>query len=239
MKKYETIIFDLDDTLIDNNQSVKYAFNRLIQQLGIEFTEELFEKWKKFDTSYWHEWESGKIVIPNSIKTLEDKITYLRANRFIKFFRDLKIDPKVAKELNNTYCNMLGVNIVEINNARKVLQELNSQYKIFIGTNGPKKAAIHKLEKARLSPYVSGIISSEEVGYPKPMPEFFQFLLNKVQIKDKNKVLLVGDSLTTDILGGINNGIDTCWFNPNNIPIDERYHPTMSINQLLELKEKL
>ena len=59
MSKYETLIFDLDDTLIDNNQSIKYAFTIMINELGLEYNDELFSKWKIFDTAYWHTWVSG------------------------------------------------------------------------------------------------------------------------------------------------------------------------------------
>lgn len=239
MSKYETLIFDLDDTLIDNNLSIKYAFTIIINQLGIEYSDDLFFKWKKFDTAYWHTWESGNMIIPDSIKTLEDKIIYLRSNRFVIFFKELKIDFETAVAINELYCSMLGVNIVEIENACKLLQELNSDYEIIIATNGPKDAAINKLEKAKLKSYISSIICSEEIGFSKPMPEFFNFLYDKTQNKDKNKMLLIGDSLTTDILGGMNNGIDTCWFNPNNNSLPEEYCPTMTINRLLQLKKKI
>lgn len=239
MSKYETLIFDLDDTLIDNNLSIKYAFTTIINQLEIEYSDDLFFKWKKFDTAYWHTWESGNMIIPDSIKTLEDKITYLRANRFVIFFKELKIDFETAVAINELYCSMLGVNIVEIENACKLLQELNSDYEIIIATNGPKDAAINKLEKAKLKSYISSIICSEEIGFSKPMPEFFNFLYDKTQNKDKNKMLLIGDSLTTDILGGMNNRIDTCWFNPNNNSLPEEYCPTMTINRLLQLKKKI
>lgn len=239
MSKYETLIFDLDDTLIDNNLSIKYAFTTIINQLEIEYSDDLFFKWKKFDTAYWHTWESGNMIIPDSIKTLEDKITYLRANRFVIFFKELKIDFETAVAINELYCSMLGVNIVEIENACKLLQELNSDYEIIIATNGPKDTAINKLEKAKLKSYISSIICSEEIGFSKPMPEFFNFLYDKTQNKDKNKMLLIGDSLTTDILGGMNNGIDTCWFNPNNNSLPEEYCPTMTINRLLQLKKKI
>ncbi len=239
MSKYETLIFDLDDTLIDNNQSIKYAFTIMINELGLEFSEELFSKWKKFDTAYWHVWESGNMIIPDSIKTLEDKITYLRANRFVLFFKELGLDFNSAVNLNELYCSMLGVNIIEIENANKLLQGLYSNHEILIATNGPKEAAINKLEKAKLKSYISSIVCSEEVGFSKPMPEFFEFLYNTTKNKDKSKMLLIGDSLTTDILGGMNNGIDTCWFNPNNCPLPEEYSPTMTINKLLQLKKKL
>ena len=179
------------------------------------------------------------MIIPDSIKTLEDKIIYLRSNRFVIFFKELKIDFKKAVAINELYCSMLGVNIVEIENACKLLQELNSDYEIIIATNGPKDAAINKLEKAKLKSYISSIICSEEIGFSKPMPEFFNFLYDKTQNKDKSKMLLIGDSLTTDILGGMNNGIDTCWFNPNNNSLSEEYCPTMTINKLLQLKKKI
>lgn len=239
MSKYETLIFDLDDTLIDNNQSIKYAFTIMINELGLEYNDELFSKWKKFDTAYWHTWESGNMIIPDSIKTLEDKITYLRVNRFILFFKELELKFNSAVTLNELYCSMLGVNIVEIENAGKLLQELYHHHEILIATNGPKEAAINKLEKAKLMSYISSMVCSEEIGFSKPMPEFFDCLYNKTQNKDKSRMLLIGDSLTTDVLGGMNNGIDTCWFNPNNSSLPEEYCPTMTINKLLQLKKKL
>lgn len=239
MSKYKTLIFDLDDTLINNNESIKYAFAIIINKLGLEYSENLFLKWKKFDDAYWATWESGEMIIPESIKTLEDKITYLRANRFLLFFSNIDLDFNSAIKLNELYCGMLGVNIVEVENAEKLLQELYPNYEILIATNGPKKAADNKLEKAKLKTYISSIICSEEIGFSKPMPEFFDFLFSKTQNKDKDKMLMIGDSLTTDVLGGINNGIDTCWFNSNNDPLPKAYCPTMTINKLMELKKKL
>lgn len=238
MQKYESLIFDLDDTLIDNNQSIKYAFEVIVNQLGLICNDELFEKWKRFDTTYWHNWESGKMIIPD-FKNLEEKITYLRANRFMIFFKFLDITYDESIKINNLYCKMLGVNIVEIEGAKKLLQDLYSNYEIFVATNGPKDAAISKLKKAKLELYVSSIVCSEEVGFSKPMLEFFNYLFGKMPNKDKSKMLLIGDSLTTDILGGMNSGIDTCWFNPNNSLLPDQYYPTISINKLLQLKKEL
>lgn len=239
MSKYKTLIFDLDDTLIDNNESIKYAFTIIINALKLEYSDELFLKWKKFDTAYWHTWESGNMVIPNCIKTFEDKITYLRATRFILFFKEIGLDFNSAVSLNKLYCSMLGINIKEIENAGKLLQSLYSNHEIVIATNGPKEAAINKLEKSKLIPYISGLVCSEEIGFSKPMPEFFDILYRTTENKDKSTMLLIGDSLTTDILGGMKNGIDTCWFNPNNNELPKEYYPTMTINKLLQLKKKI
>lgn len=239
MSKYKTLIFDLDDTLIDNNQSIKYAFAIISNKLGLEYSENYFLKWKRFDDAYWDTWESGKMIIPGSINTLEDKIIYLRANRFFLFFSNLNLDFNFAIKLNELYCSMLGVNIVEVENASKLLRELRPNYEMIIATNGPKDAVDNKLDKAKLKSYISSIICSEEIGFNKPMTEFFDFLFSKTQNKDKEKALMIGDSLTTDILGGMNYGIDTCWFNPNNNLLLEGYCPTMTITRLMELKKKL
>lgn len=239
MSKYETLIFDLDDTLIDNNQSVKYALSIILNQLGIKFNTELFKKWIDFDRAYWHLWETGQMIIPNTIKSKEDIRTYLRANRFVLFFKELNLSIGNAIDINDLFCNNLGVDIIELEGASTLLKMLNPNYEIIIATNGPKEAAHIKLKKANLDTYISSVITSEEAGYSKPMTEFFDYLYSNCKNKDKRKMLLTGDSLTTDILGGMNNGIDTCWYNPNNNPIPEEYNPTMSINKLLQLTKKL
>jgi len=238
MSNYKILIFDLDDTLIDNNKSVKYAFMCLVYKLNIKYTDELFEKWRKFDIAYWRLWESGNMLLPNTFKSLEDKIIYLRANRFILFFKDLNLSVDDAISINELYCSMLGVNIVEIEGAKELLTKLSNHYEILIATNGPKNAAISKVDKINVSSYVSYIISSEEVGYSKPMPEFFDYLYNKIDNNNKDEMLLIGDSLTTDILGGMNNGIDTCWFNRRGEK-STGYKVDYEIKDLLELKEIL
>ena len=239
MAKYKTLLFDLDDTLIDNIESVKYAFKTITNILKIEYSDELFKEWKKADDNYWYRWSTKQMYIPKNIKTIDEEIEYVRANRFIEFFKDLDISMNKAIDLNDIYCKMLGVNIVEIEGAKELLQSLNNDYEIAIATNGPKKAAEDKLIKAKLNPYVSVLVASEEVGFGKPDPKYFEFLYKKCQNKDKDSMLLIGDSLKTDIVGGINNGIDTCWFNKDSIKLPEEYKPTIVINKLLSLKKKL
>lgn len=241
MKNYKTLIFDLDDTLIDNTASINYSFKCILKLLNIEYNDYLFLMWMKYDKEYWHIWESGNMYIPKSIQTLEHKITYLRANRFILFFKELNIDLDfdTASKLNEVYCSMLGVNIIEVENASKLLESLTNEYEILIATNGPKEAAYNKLKKAKLNEYITDLISSEDIGFSKPMKEFFDFLFNVSKNKDKNEMLLIGDSLTTDIKGGMDNGIDTCWFNPNNQELKGEYTPTIIIDNLLQLRKRL
>lgn len=239
MKEYETVIFDLDDTLIDNHESIKFAFMKVLYVLDISYNDILLAKWKHHDTLYWHSWESGSLNVPKYINKLEDKITYLRANRFIRFFSMLDLSFQDAVSLNEIYCNALGVNIKEINGASDLLSTISNKYEVVIATNGPREAAINKIEKVKINSYISLLVSSEEVGYSKPNKEFFNYMIDNVTNKDKSKMLIVGDSLSTDILGGMNNNIDTCFYNPSNIIVPDKYNPTISVNKLLELKKIL
>lgn len=239
MPKYKTLIFDLDDTLINNNESIKYAFSVILKYLNIPFSEELYSKWKEFDTSYWHAWESGQMPLPLNLYG-KAKVTYLRANRFVQFFEYLDLSFIDAISINNIYCNMLGLNIFEITGAKALLSDLkNSAYELVIATNGPKAAAQNKLSKTDLSQYISYMVCPEEVGVSKPKKEFFEAMCKLSQTKNKSEMLMIGDSLTSDVLFGMNNGIDTCWYNPNNLSIPQEYKPTIVINNLLELKKKI
>lgn len=239
MKKYETILFDLDDTLLDNSESIKYAFSCVCKYLNISYTKDLGNTWCKYDNAYWQNWYQGKIIIPKSIKTTEEKVIYLRTNRFIKFFKDINIPLEEAIIINDLYCNNLGVNIVEIKSAKKIIEYLSNKYELIIATNGAKIAASKKVKKLQIEKYISKIVTSEEVGIGKPNTKFFNFVLEKTANKDKSKILMIGDSLTTDIKGGINYNIDTCWFNKENIENKSNYSPTFTVNKLLELKKIL
>ena len=95
------------------------------------------------------------------------------------------------------------------------------------------------MEKANLLPYVEDVISSDQIGFSKPTPQFFEALFERAKNKKKETMLLIGDSLQTDILGGNQNGIDTCWFNPNYAQAKEEIQPTITIHKLLQLKRHL
>ncbi|MGN0973599.1 MAG: HAD family hydrolase [Bacilli bacterium] len=241
MKKYKTLLFDLDDTLIDNAESIKYAFFCVTKYLNIPYDDNIGEIWYKFDTLYWNSWENGNLSIPENIKTIEEKVIFLRTNRFIKFFEqyNIVISKDEAININNIYCNNLSENVKEIDNAHEVINYLSKNYELVIATNGAKVATNKKLEKINIDKYISYIVASEEAGYGKPMPEFFDFMLKKINNENKHEMLLIGDSLNTDILGGMKNNIDTCWFNKNNIDLPPTYKPTITINKLLELKKIL
>ena len=235
MNKYNTLLFDLDDTLIDNSISMQYAFQTVLKVLNINYSDELFHKWELFDIVYWDIWQVEKENLSHIMK--DDRNTFLRANRFILFFKNLNINYQQAKKLNEIYCKNLSVNIVEIENASNLIKELKHSHKIVIATNGPHQTAIEKVKKANLYKHVNYVISSDEAGFSKPMPEFFQYLDKKVNNYDKETTLIIGDNLSTDILGGTRHGIDTCWFNPKEKEQSDTITPTFTIKKLTHLKK--
>lgn len=106
-------------------------------------------------------------------------------------------------------------------------------------TNGLKDVQDNRIRKSIIGKYFENVVVSEEINISKPDPKIFEYALNSINYSDKSKVLIVGDSLTSDIQGGLNSGIDTCWFNPNNIINNTSIKPTYKITNLMDLKNIL
>lgn len=238
MKKYSTIIFDLDDTLIDNTKASNYAFKIILKKLNIPYEDKLFYDFLKFDYEYWYRWEHRTMVVPEHLyiqDNVEELRTYLRSNRFYEFF-NLQ-DFNYAVTINNLYCNNLGVDIESIPGAREILEYLYNKYSLAIATNGPYNAALNKLNKVHFKEYFEKIYCSEVLGYSKPDKNFWNAVFDDLK-EPKSNVIFVGDSLTTDIVSGINNGFDTIWYNPNKTETSDII-PTYEISKLLEIKRRL
>ena len=120
-----------------------------------------------------------------------------------------------------------------------LVESLHKDYRLSIITNGLKDVQDHRIRKSIIAKFFEDIVVSEDVEVSKPDPKIFEHALNNIKHTDKSKVFMVGDSLTSDIQGGINFGIDTCWFNPNNIVNTSEFKPTYEITNLLELKNLL
>lgn len=235
MQKYKVIAIDMDNTLVDDTKAREYGISKVAEYLQIPITTTLGKEFMEFDDYFWHEWEIGKIVIP---KDVEDWVTYIRSKRFQLFFKNYPMDIKKAEILYHIYSKSMQECIIPFDGAKETLQILKNKYKLCISTNGVKKLISKKLNVIGVEPFISYIVCSEDIGVNKPNKLFLDTLLQVCNVS-KEEVLIVGDSLTSDILGGMENGIDTCWFNPNHLPLPPEYNPTMEIDHLLELTRKL
>lgn len=236
---YKVLIFDLDDTLTNNLENVKEAFKKVIEYRKEKFTEEKFSKFYNIDLKFWSDRANGKLLTPYE-DNREKKVEWLRANRFIKYFGENNISYGEAVKVNDIYMNGMKEKVVPRENCFEVIKYLyDKNYKIVIATNGPLLPLKIKIEKLDIFKYIDTIFSAEEIGFMKPSKEFYEGLMKKSDLKVKEDILFIGDDLEKDIKGGIENGIDTCWCNYDNIPNNLSYIPKYEIHKLVDLKSIL
>ncbi|EKQ56670.1 MULTISPECIES: YjjG family noncanonical pyrimidine nucleotidase [unclassified Clostridium] len=226
--KYEVIIFDADETLFDFKKSEKEAFKNTMIEFNIGYDENYhLPIYSNINTAIWKEFELGTIT--------QSK---LKVDRFKRFSNALNIKFDEIK-FSKSYMKHLANASFLYKDSINLVNDLSISYKLVILTNGLTDVQDKRIRKSIISKYFEDIIISEEVGVSKPNPKIFELSLNNINYRNKEKVLMVGDSLTSDILGGLNFGIDTCWFNPSNIINKTEIKPTFEISSLLELKKLL
>lgn len=223
--KYEWLLFDLDSTLLDFNISEHYALKKALQTVGIVFNETHLKIYEKINRQCWDDFEAGKL--------LQAKINNLRFSRFLIA---LDLPNQDATQFGNYYLEQLSEKAVFMEGGQVLLEEQCSNYQLGIITNGLKQVQRPKLVKSGLVDYFKIIIVSDEIGMAKPQPAIFEHAFEKMNFPAKEKVLMIGDSLHSDIQGGINYGIDTCWYNFKQKENTSLIKPTYEITHLKELK---
>ncbi|KAJ51677.1 putative hydrolase of the HAD superfamily [Clostridium tetanomorphum] len=226
--KYEIIIFDADETLFDFKKSEEDAFKNTMLEFNMNYDENYHLKiYREINTTIWKEMEDGLITQKE-----------LNVERFKRLSRKLNIKFNQV-EFAKSYIKRLSCSSFLYDDSICLLESLYKDYKLFIITNGITDVQDNRIRKSTISKYFEDIIISEEAPVSKPDSKIFEYALNNIKYTDKSKVLMVGDSLTSDIQGGINFGIDTCWFNPNKIINNTEIKPTYEISNLMELKDIL
>ncbi len=230
---YKTLIFDLDDTLNDDTKNIQEAFRYLTKE---KYSDEEFDKFLAIDKNYWKERAAGLIKDPRDNMTAKEKAEWNRAQRFLRYFKNITYDEAV--KMNEIYEEGLKLNATEIKGAKRTIKYLKSKdYKIVIATNGPKNAIPAKLDGLGISKEIDEIFSAEECGNMKPHTQFYTALFRKINNPELNEILFIGDDIEKDIKGGQDIGIDTCWFNWKYE--EPKYQPTFEIHELIELRDIL
>lgn len=221
--KYEIILFDADDTLFDYGMAESHALYNTFVQFGLPTgADDYAASYKEINHALWKDLEQGRITS-----------AALRVERFNRLFiaNELKLNPE---EFSAAYLRFLGEGTFLIQGAIELCDEL-ADFRLAIITNGIKEVQTSRIQGSPLYNTFEEIIISEEAGSQKPETGIFDYAFAKLGITDKKKVLIVGDSLTSDIQGGINYGIDSCWFNPLGKMNDSRVQPKYEIRSLSEL----
>ncbi|WP_026882461.1 YjjG family noncanonical pyrimidine nucleotidase [Clostridium akagii] len=226
--KYEIILFDADDTLFDFKKSERQAFKNTMLEFNIEYDENYhLNIYQTINTAIWKDFEEGHITQAK-----------LKVERFRRLSDSLNVsfdENKFAK----AYMNHLSNASFLFEDSLELIKSLHENYRLAIVSNGLKEVQNKRIRKSTISKYFEDIVVSDEVKVSKPDPKIFEYALNNIKHTDKSKVLIVGDSLTSDIQGGINFGIDTCWYNPKKMDNKIGIIPTYEISNLIELKHTL
>lgn len=221
---YTTLLFDVDDTLLDFKQDSKNAFKLMCDALNINYSTILYDNYLQINKERWLAFEQGLIgreaVIIGRFEEL-----------FLKY--SINFDPKAANDL---YFECLGAQCKKMKYAQEVIEQLANSYDLYIITNGVKAAQDSRLELSGFKKYFSDIFISEELGFNKPDPNFFSSIAPKLQEKALNKILIIGDSITSDIQLGLNVGIDTCLLSNN--ASNKATYSIKSLCELLNILEK-
>lgn len=227
MKRYKYLLWDIDGTILDFEAAEKAAINTLFERFNLgKCTDEMLERYSAINKRYWQALERGEMTKPEIL-----------IGRFAEFFGTEGLDASVATDFNAAYQIALGDTIVFIDDAYNVLKAQKADHLLIAVTNGTKIAQQKKINASGLNELLDYIFISEDVGYEKPSIQFFEKVIETVGIKDLSEAIIIGDSLTSDIQGGVNAGIDTCWYNPKGTVNAGNVKTTYEIKDLHELDE--
>ena len=222
--KYKWLLLDADGTLFDYDKAEATALQKAFEQFGYEFQPEYAVAYRRIDREMWLEFEQGKVSQER-----------LRTRRFELLFETMHIESDPVK-FSATYIQNLAEGAYLINGAEKVVKSLVGQVGLVLITNGLEEVQRSRLAKSTIGDCFSDVVISEEVGAAKPDTRIFQAAFERMGHPKKEDVLIVGDSLTSDIKGGNEYGIDTCWFNPDQMVCDQDVEIQYEIRRLDELR---
>lgn len=223
---YQYLLWDMDGTILDFDAAERAAIRTLFEKYGFGIcTDEMLERYAAINRRYWQALERGEMTKPEIL-----------VGRFAEFFRTEGLDESKAADFNADYQLTLGETIVFRDDAKNILLSEKGRYTLVMITNGTKTAQDKKLARSGLGEVFDYIFISEVVGCEKPGKAFFDHVFEKVGITDLSRVLVIGDSLTSDIRGGMNAGVDTCWYNPAGKENTSEVMPTYVIRNLHEVE---
>lgn len=222
VKKYKNIIFDLDDTLLDFQDTELRALEELFEKYNIAFNKDSISKYQAINKKLWAQLENGLVS--------KEDVLYGRFEEFFKIY-GFDIDGKIADNIFRKHLN-LGHKLIP--NAKELLNVLKKEgYLIFAATNGVGQTQRQRLKDSRLINFFDDLFISEELGYEKPSIEFFDSIFNKYPSLKKEETIMIGDSLSSDIQGAINFNIDSILFDP--LKKDLSNLSTYKVSNLLEI----
>lgn len=220
LSKYDIILFDSDNTLYDHNIHERSAIFEAFEQYGEPITEEMYLLYRKVNDDIWKEFERGVEHEEGPLIERFRRFSSLTGTAFSPF------------RMNELYVDALSLQCSPFPASFEVCKALAERHALYIITNGTESVQLRRFNASPLRPFFTDIFTAAGIGIQKPQKEYFDRVLSRIGNPDRGRVIIVGDSLTSDILGGVNAGIDTCWFNPERKKNTMDFSPTYEIDDL-------
>ena len=223
----KVILWDIDGTLLNFLEAEKCAIRKCFSMFGLgECSDEMLARYSKINDKYWKRLERGEITKKEVLH-----------NRFEEFFKKENIDFKEIDAFNQKYQVSLGDEIFFNDDSFELMKRLKTRVKQYAVTNGTFVAQERKLKRSGLDAIFDDVFISEKLGADKPNKAFFDAVWEQIGEYKKDEIMIVGDSLTSDMQGGVNAGILCCWYNPYGVENKSELKPEFEICDLRQIEK--
>ena len=223
----EFLLLDLDDTILDFHIAEHIALSKTLRTLGLEPTEEVLARYSLINKDHWERLERKELTRPQVL-----------LGRFETLFREYGIEVDPA-ECARAYEENLSIGHYFLPGAEEAVDALHRKYRLFLTSNGTASVQKGRMTSANLYRFFEKVFVSQEIGHNKPAKAYFDACFEQIPDFDPAKAMIVGDSLSSDIQGGINAGIKTCWVNPAHAAPKSGIKPDYEIEALHQLEALL
>lgn len=221
----EFLFLDLDDTILDFQKAERLALAKTLESFGLPPTDTVLARYHEINREHWERLERKELTRQQVL-----------VGRFAALLAEMGLSAQ-AEQVARAYEENLSQGHYFLPGAEEALQSLSKKYKLYLASNGTARVQAGRLKSAGIIPYFQEIFVSEEMGYNKPDPAYFDACFARIPGFRKDRAMMVGDSLTSDILGGIQAGIATCWVNPRHKTGSIR--PDYEIERIVQLEALL
>lgn len=223
----EYLFIDLDDTILDFHKAERIGLENTLRHYSVAPTAETVELYKQINAAHWRALEQGQMTRKQ-----------VNEGRFTELFRQLgrEVDGEVCAAF---YLSQLALTHDYLPGAEEAVRRLSQKYRLFVASNGNAAVQGPRMAASGLNAYVEKAFVSEALGENKPSKAYFDLCFAQIPGFDPAKAMMVGDSLTSDIQGGINAGIRTCWVNTFGKSNHTNIHPDDEIPSLAQLEALL
>ena len=225
--KYDWIFFDADGTLFDYDAAEAAALEGAFEACGLPYEPEIRPLYSEINAGIWRDFELGRIGQKE-----------LKTARFDRLFDAVGLTAD-STEFSRQYLAILGAQTSLLAGAESLVASLTGKVRMLLITNGLAEVQVPRFAASSIRDCFAEIVISGEIGLAKPDPAIFEFAFDRIDRPAKERVLMIGDNLGSDILGGANYGLDTCWFNPAGVANGHGVEPTYEIRELHEILDLL